>query len=282
MNFRRIASSSIYCMFSILFIAASTSCTGQQASSDANGPRSWIDAPLPGGQYPLAPLQIVSHSNAPSGINAVELSVNGQVLETSQVLPVELNGTLAQTEQTWEPSAPGTYQISVRAAGGDGLFGSAATVSVRIGQPPTATDTAGKTPAPEDLIPTLTPTATFAAPDFGPPRFSADAFYFEGTSCGPKEITVQIDTSDPKIWSVVLFFRLSAANGSGQTDWTSIAMNPIGDGSFSKTLRSEDDIPGFATFLDSILQVQLVATNSQGVEIARTGVVSEVQLHPCE
>ncbi|MEX0788308.1 MAG: hypothetical protein WD040_05865, partial [Anaerolineales bacterium] len=58
----------------------------------------------------------------------------------------------------------------------------------------------------------------------------------------------------------------------GRTEWSAMAMNPTGDDMFTETLDSESDIPGFNMWISSWLQVQFVAEDAQGVEIARSPV----------
>jgi hypothetical protein len=137
--------------------------------------------------------------------------------------------------------------------------------------PPRATMTPAQTPTP-----TPTPSVGLAAPSF-----SADVFYYESDACGPKEVTIGIRAEDPRITSVVLFHRLADADGGDRTEWTSVAMDPVGEGYYRRTLHSETDIPDFAAFGEAYLQVQIVATDRQGAEIDRTDVSSDVMLVPC-
>ncbi len=113
------------------------------------------------------------------------------------------------------------------------------------------------------------------------PVFSSDKFYYRGTACGPKEVTIQVDVEDPSTYSVVLFFRLKDVASGETTAWSNLPMNPVGGGTYSRTLQSERDIPEFARFREADLQVQIVATNQGGAEIGRTGVFSEVILEVC-
>ena len=276
---RHRASSVSMSRFTIVFfiILALTGCTQSAVPSQTPGSRSWVDAPLPGSTLPLAPVEIIGHANNPQGVRSYELSVNGQTQQTNLLEPDQMGEALAYFSTSWDPPAPGTYRLSIRSAGEDGVMGDAAEVTIQVGQlPPTSTST----PVTPDLsfLSTATPTPSLILSD---PRFSSEVFYFEGASCGPKELTIQATAGDSKIWSVVLFFRLADPDSADRMPWASMAMDPLGGGVFSKTLRSESDIPGFATYLESILQVQLVATDNQGTEITRTAVFSDVQLRPC-
>jgi parallel beta-helix repeat protein len=131
----------------------------------------------------------------------------------------------------------------------------------------------------EEAEPTPTPTPPVGA--LSAPRFSTDSFYYEGSSCGPMTVDIEVTALDPQIRSVVMFYRLAEMDGSGRSDWDSRAMNPSSQGVFRQTIHSMGgDVP-LGAFLKSYLQVQFVATGVQGDEVARSDVISEVMLLPC-
>jgi hypothetical protein len=76
----------------------------------------------------------------------------------------------------------------------------------------------------------------------------------------------------PAPTDVVMFFRLAEMDGPGRTEWAALAMNPIGEDVFRRTLNSETDIPGYDTYVHSWLQVQFVANRPGGAEAARSPV----------
>lgn len=237
------------------------------------GPQVWIDAPLPGAHLPLVPYDVISHANSPSGVAAFELSVNGQVLKTDTLNPPEYGQTLAHIAQNWAPAAPGTYLIGVRASDVAGSWGGPAEVRVTVGEEPTVT-------------PTLTPTPTPEA-GLSEPEYSADIFFYGRapgiagrSSCEPDQITIMTMAADPRITSVALFFRLADTDSSDRTEWTALAMNPQGGGEYSRTLMSSG-IPGYDSLGEAYLQVQLVASDGTGAELARTEVFGDVMLMPC-
>jgi len=90
-----------------------------------------------------------------------------------------------------------------------------------------------------------------------------------------------VGVEDPNVYSVVLFFRLKDVSSGETTAWTNVPMAPMGGGQFSRTVHSETDIPDFARFTKASFQVQIVATASDGTEIGRTGVYSDVMLELC-
>ncbi len=257
--------------------------------------QTWWDAPLDGSQLPLGPVDLTFHGASPAGIQSFDLRINSTTFKT--VPPSGTGsggsqyGTLFWGETSWEPTAPGSYLLEVRSKESGGQFGPFVQVQVVIGEglhaqmstPPSLQPSPTSTLPSVELTPIPSATATPEAPQagFSPPSFSADTIYYRLASCGPKEITIEITANDPRSYSVVLFYRLKAKDGSDQTAWSSVAMNPQGGAAFSRALNSEADFPGFAAFPDALLQVQFVATDTHGNEVARTPVFSEVEFKVC-
>lgn len=155
----------------ILLLAACAPTAGP--ISQAGGPQSWIDAPLSGDIFPIAPVEIVAHSADSDSIAQMTLSVDGNAIGTQA--RGELT-SLALMKAQWQPPAPGQYMLSVRAQDTTGLWGSVAQAIVVIrgaDQPRSATDlptrvitpTATTVPRPGVPPPSPVPTAsiTFAA-----------------------------------------------------------------------------------------------------------------------
>ncbi len=124
---------------------------GDQGSTQS-GPRSWVDAPLPG-NVALGQIEIVSHAADPLRIVQVELSVNGAILRTDPNSDSER--TLATMRQKWQPPGPGNYTLMVRAMNSANQWGDYAQVAVTVGAAPTATLAQPALPSP---TPTFTPT----------------------------------------------------------------------------------------------------------------------------
>ncbi len=254
--------------------------------------QTWIDAPLNGSTLLMTPYTIVFHAAGHLGIETFEVKINGVVIDT--VAPTSTGsggsnyGTLFHGESTWTPAAPGTYLISVRSKSSSGPFGSpaqeqvtvvsdleiqAVTPPAMVTSPPISTGT----PTPTA---TFTPTPVQVSEGVPDPEFSSSEFYYRG-SCSPKQVTIQVNIQDPSVYSVVLFYRLKDVDSGETTAWSNVPMNALGGGIFSRTLRSETDIPDFARFVKAYLQVQIVATAPDGSEIDRTGVFSDVMLEMC-
>lgn len=104
--------------------------------------------------------------------------------------------------------------------------------------------------------------------------------YYRG-SCGPRQLVININATDPEAYSVVVFFRLADQSSSNKTEWTAMAMSPQGDGNFTITLTVESDVPLYWSYLQSFLQLQFVATSQSGEEVGRSPVYSEVTVERC-
>lgn len=124
----------------ILFVAlpflALAACTGTPEVTNGElqpGPLAWIDAPLSGETLSLEPYEVVSHANSSQGVTSFELSVNGQFYSSDEVPADQYGQPLTHIRQNWEPPAPGTYLLSVRALDTEGSFGPAAEVEVSVG-----------------------------------------------------------------------------------------------------------------------------------------------------
>jgi hypothetical protein len=254
--------------------------------------QTWIDAPLHESTLPMGTHTIVYHAAGDPGIEVFEVRVDGVLIDTAAPISTGSGGsqygTLFHSETSWTPSAPGTYLIAVRSKNSGGPFGLPAQAQVTIesdvqlqaSTPPAIVPLQTPTSTPTPTA-TATPTPVQVSEGFPDPEFSSDTFYYRGASCGPEELTVQIDVVDPDVLSVVLFFRLKDADSGETTAWSDLPMTAMGDGRYGRTLRSEADIPDFARFPKATLQVQVVATAGGGVEVGRTGVLSEVTLEAC-
>ncbi len=148
-----------------------------QLSAFQTLPHTWIDAPLDGTALPPNPcanktgscIDVVSHSSDPQHIVQVELSVNGQVVQTSHNPDEAL--TLALTKQQWSPPGAGNYTLMVRAQNSLGVWGEYAQAIVTVQgteappalvAPPLVVPTATAVSKPIVATPSPLPTATVA------------------------------------------------------------------------------------------------------------------------
>jgi hypothetical protein len=143
----------------LLILALMTAC-GPQEMAQA-GPAVWLDRPLDGSQYPLAPLMVQAHARPEPGgqILEVQLWVNGALAQ--RVGNPDPARPLVNLEQTWTPPANGEYLLEVRAVNAVGVNSPPASARIRIGgvmPSPTVAE------APPASVPTATPTVTSSVP----------------------------------------------------------------------------------------------------------------------
>jgi hypothetical protein len=264
----------LYANILIILLGLAAACTPTPAPQS----QTWIDKPLQNMNIPVAPYTIGFHAASLNGITQFEVRVDGVVQDVVTPLTTGSGGngtTLFYSEYDWLPPGPGSYQIQVRAMNGYSVYGPTAQVDV------TVVGEAYVQLEPTEEEPTATPTdepAEIAV--FGAPQYDEMELFYRGT-CGPKQLTVEIMTSNPDVYSVVVFFRLRDQASQATTEWSSAAMSPLGDGYFRFMLSIEGDVPGFANFLKSFLQFQFVATDQGGNELGRTDVFSDVSVQSC-
>ncbi len=122
-------------VFTVLICAMSVAAcnpANSQVPTAQTSPYSWIDAPLDGTTRPPNPtIEVISHSSDPLHIVQVELSVNGQVVQTTP--NTDAAQTLVMTKQQWSPPGPGNYTLRVRAQNSADVWGEYAQAIVTVG-----------------------------------------------------------------------------------------------------------------------------------------------------
>ncbi|MBI5303977.1 MAG: hypothetical protein HY868_17715 [Chloroflexi bacterium] len=144
-------------IFLVLTMLAATAAGCNPSSSPAitsEGPRVWLDAPLNDSAFPLAPLEVISHSSDPLQVTQVELNVNGNILRTDP--NPDQAKTLVTMRQKWSPPAPGNYTLMVRAQNSASVWSDYALTVVTIGG--VTTPTPPTPPRPGAPTPTATNT----------------------------------------------------------------------------------------------------------------------------
>jgi hypothetical protein len=102
---------------------------------------------------------------------------------------------------------------------------------------------------------------------------SAEEFYKKGCEPGSVKFTAQVAKPAEAIF-VVLFVRFKSKQTGNTSDWTSIGMQPLGNGTFTHELVP-DEMKGLDLYQNAWVQYQLVTTNLDANELGRTAIFSE-------
>lgn len=277
-------------IFIAVFLVILQACTITIGSPDNGASQSTvalaavIDSPLQGGQYTMQAIDIRYKATAPEGVAAVELNIDGYVVNLYNA--PDTNQSVIALQYSWTPSTAGSHIIRVRTKDAQGNWSNYtdAMIMVADNQPVQEQPAPQQPQATNTTAPTSTPSAT-QTPDKAyiyDVDHDVDKFFYNKTTCGANKITITMKVSDPdKVWSVVIFTRFLDKEGDGQTKWDSgHAMTPKGDGLYSITLESSK-ITNFDTYEFAVLRYQFVATDKDRNEVARSEVFGDVAYEIC-
>ena len=120
--------------------------------------QAWFDQPLPVSQLPLGSVQITAHATAPGGVDEVQLSVDGVVVQSQ---PIPDKARLATAQFNWLPSLEKGYWLTVRGRSGQDWGGQAA-IFVIVGNPvpPGASQSPSQSPSPSPVSATPSPSVS--------------------------------------------------------------------------------------------------------------------------
>jgi hypothetical protein len=102
---------------------------------------------------------------------------------------------------------------------------------------------------------------------------SAEEFYKKGCEPGSVKFTAQVAKPAEAIF-VVLFVRFKSKQTGNTSEWTSIGMQPIGNGTFIHDLVP-DEMKNTDAYKNAWVEYQLVTTNLDANELGRTAIFSE-------
>lgn len=261
----------------------------KEPKSDANI-EVGIDAPLNGASLQMAPVDIAYHATCVDGIAAVELSVDGNVVDG--MTDASFSQKVVALKHTWQPEVAGSHMISVRALSGEGAWSDYQTITVNVAaqqaqpqSPPDAQqppDTSAVQSTPEPPPQPVQPTETPKDVTIFDIKHDADIFYYGSSNCGTKKITITANvTHQEKLRGLYIFTRFADYGGSGVTKWDSgTHLSKKSDGTYSITLES-DNLANYSTYRDAIMNFQIVAQDGSGTILARSEVNKKVTLKRC-
>lgn len=240
-----------------------------------------IDAPSSGALLQMGPVDVAYHASSLEGVSVVELSIDGAVV--SSIASPDASTKVVALRYTWNPPAAGNHTLQVRAQNKSGAWSNFATSAVTIqGAPPAATQQvqlSTNTPEPTQKP---DPTATPDKVSFYDVKYDKKIFYYGSGTCGSREITISTKVTRPEdVFSVVLFIRFFDNEGAGTSSWDGgHAMSKKSDGSYSITLAS-NKITNYNMFEFTAMNYQMVATDKNRNNLARTEVFKDIQLNVC-
>ncbi len=169
---------------------------GDSAQPEGGAVEAGIDSPSNGAALPMGPVEIAYHATSTEGVSVIELSVNGEVVNSFTNPDSDQN--VLVMKYTWEPNVSGNHTIRVRAQNSEGTWSDFSTATVNIedeGQiqqqdPPTESETPKETDTPS-------PTATPEEMTIFNIEQSLDKFYYGDGTCGSREVTISADITHP-------------------------------------------------------------------------------------
>jgi len=244
-----------------------------------------IDAPSSGALLQMGPVDVAYHASSTEGISLVELSIDGVVV--SSISSPDASQKVVALRYTWNPTASGNHTMQVRAQNKAGAWSNLATAAVAIegAQPTAQQQQQQQAPQPTNTPePTKTPEPT-ATPDkvtIYDVKYDKNKFFYGGGGCGSREITITAKVNMPeKVYSVVLFNRFFDNEGGGTSKWDSgHAMSKKSDGTYSITMAS-NKITNYNMYEFAVMNYQMVATDKNRNNLARTEVFKDIQLNIC-
>jgi hypothetical protein len=278
------------------------------------GPVVVFDSPADGTVARMDAVVIQAHADDPIGVARGEISANNQILDIVESPGHGLKNAEVIT-YSWQPRAPGEYQIGIRAQNSVGTWGSAVFLRVVISEPtalpkaatpteiiasPTvtamvATDTT-PTPTPS-LTPTLTPTITVAPvvpytdPDtFGVSMwssFTALHFYPANSNCYPNDSGMTVSVSDmTNVAYVFAFFTMTDTGvyhfpAHHWTDGLIMWQSAPGSNYFWRQITSKSIIADVPYYPNYVLY-QFVAINRMGTIVARSPIYRDMSIVQCK
>ena len=228
-----------------------------------------LDSPSNGANLKMAPVDVAYHASCLDGISAVELSIDGEVVNSFSS-PASDQKVIA-LKYTWQPTEAGSHTIRVRAQSSTGLWSDFVASTVNIeGQAQAQVQPTAQPPL-DTPQQTAQPTATPKEFTFFDIKHDKDKFYYGGSGCGSREITITTRVTQPeKVFAVYLFTRFYDKEGEGVSVWDAgHPMKKINNDTYSVTLQS-NKISNYNLFEYAIMNYQIVVQDKVNSVFARS------------
>lgn len=240
-----------------------------------------IDSPLDGSTLAMQPSEISYHATAQDGVAAVELSVDGQVVNI--YTPPDTKVPVTAVKYTWTPTVSGAHVIRVRGMSSTGEWSpyAQATINVQAADQQVAQPTA-QSPAAPSATNTPQPTPTLEGVQLISLTKDNNIFHYGANSCGPMKVTFTIKLSNPQdIKYAYVFARLFSNEGEGTSSWDGgHVMTDRGNGEYSFTFE-EKYVYNPSGFDRATLNYQFVIKDKSNGDLLRTSVYKDVTYNSC-
>jgi hypothetical protein len=144
----------------IISLFVLTALTGCNLPASGLAPAVWMDRPLNGETFPLAPLTLQAHAADADGVARIEFLVFGLL-----VGKVDAGGTrLGEASLLWKPDQAGTYMVSARAVDSQGNEGISTPLEITVGVKESISVTSSPAPGGDAFSGTSTPTPPDSSP----------------------------------------------------------------------------------------------------------------------
>lgn len=254
---------------------------GGSSDSTAYSLEAVIDSPVDGSTLAMQPLGINYHATAQNGVAAVELSIDGQVVNI--YTPPDPKVQVTAVKYTWTPAGSGAHVIRVRGMSSSGEWSPYAQATIII-QAADQQQVQPTTQSPTTQSPTDTPqpTPTLEGVQLISLTKDTNIFHFGATSCGPMQVTFTIKVSNPQdIKYVYVFSRLFSNEGEGTSNWDGgHVMTDRGNGEYSFTFEKKL-VYNPSDFDRATLNYQFVVKDKNNGDLLRTSVYKDVTYNSC-
>lgn len=254
---------------------------GEEEQDQAATVEAGIDSPPNGANLKMAPVDVAYHASCLDGISAVELSIDGAVVNSFSS-PASDQKVIA-LKYAWQPTEPGSHTIRVRAQSSTGLWSDFVASTVNIeGQAQVQPTAQLPQNTPQEPAQPPQPTETPKDFTFFDIKHDKDKFFYGGSGCGSREITITTRVTQPeKVFAAYLFTRFYDKEGEGVSVWDAgHPMKKINSDTYSVTLES-NKITNYNLFEYAIMNYQIVVQDKVNSILARSEVVKKVTLEIC-
>ncbi|HET6845679.1 MAG TPA: hypothetical protein VFH29_02535 [Anaerolineales bacterium] len=265
-------------LMAVLLLSGCTSFVAAPAGAPVSV-SAWFDAPLPRTVfYPPNPCQFIAHGASPKGIALFELTINGGPAKS--IPSPDSKTSLSTLQQDCGVTAPGEYNVRLRAQDTGGSWSGYAETSFIIGAPRVVEPSPTPLPAAPSRATVAPPPTGTASPvpagGVSIESVSTGLVYAGADTCGPVSVTIVARATAPLgIQVVVLFYRFEPGSPAG---FQNVAMSPIGGDRYQASINPTATLGGPA---DATLQYQVVVQQVGGDTSIRTPVLADVAVQAC-